>query len=54
MASLLRALASAINEAQELGENRAEYLEQVGFIAEQVAGPAEARRSSAVKIQIKA
>src|SRR6266849_6143100 len=49
LADLLQQLAKAINDAEELGDERAAYLEQVQFIAKQVAEPVEARQSSVVK-----
>jgi hypothetical protein len=49
LAGLLGRLAAAINQAETLGDQRTEYLEQVGFIAKQVAANPEARQASVVK-----
>jgi hypothetical protein len=49
LAEILRHLATAIEKADSLGDDRAEYLEQVRFIAEQVAEPDEKRQKSVVK-----
>jgi hypothetical protein len=49
LAEGLQRLAAAINEAVDLGAGRADYLEQVRFIAEHATDPAEQRQSSVIK-----
>ena len=49
LAELLQQLAKAINDADASRQERAEYLEQVQFIAKQAAQPAKARQPSVVK-----
>jgi hypothetical protein len=49
LATLLRRLAEAISKADELGDERAVYLEQVQFIAQQAIEPANSRKISVVK-----
>jgi hypothetical protein len=48
-AAILARLAAAINETESLGAARAEYLEQVQFIAEQATVPEGSRRVGVVK-----
>ena len=48
-AALLQQLADAINKAEELGDERKAYLEQLEFIAKEAAEPAEKRQASVVK-----
>lgn len=58
LAGLLKRLAEAISDAADLGEQRAAYLEQVKFVAEQAAVPKQERQPSsivqAVFIQLRA
>lgn len=49
LAALLRQLADAINRAEDLGEARGEYLEQVQFIARQAAEPSGKRQVIVIK-----
>ena len=49
LASLLSQLASAINAAETLGEQRVRNLEQVRFIAEQATAPPDKRQASVVE-----
>jgi hypothetical protein len=49
LAKALQQLASAINDADELVEERAEYLEQVKFVAEQAMAPQAAQQVGIVK-----
>lgn len=48
LAGLLEQLASAISKTEALGNDRAAYLEQVQFIAEQASRPQNQRRASLV------
>ena len=49
LADVLRRLADAINTTEELGEERAAYLEQVRFIATEATSPAADRQVSVVR-----
>lgn len=48
LADLMKRLADAINNASDLGEKRAACLEQVRFVAEQAAVPAQERQPNSI------